>query len=98
MFDCTSSLIAVKYTVAMTSALAAAVVVKEFCCLIEPWIGCSKLTSEKYYAHTKFCQFHNGDPQLNFIQHPKTNFPELWACSGNLGKFPPRENIRYIIL
>ena len=36
-------------TVAVTSTLAAAIVVKVFCCLIVFCIGCSKLILEKYY-------------------------------------------------
>ena len=39
---------------AITSTLAAAIVVKVFCCLAESCIGCSKLMLEKYYVRAKF--------------------------------------------
>ena len=36
--------------------------------------GSRKFILEKYFAHAKFHQCYNGDPQSNFMQHPKINF------------------------
>ena len=40
-------------------------------------MGSNKLTLEKYYARAKFRQYHNINPQSNFIQHPRINFPDF---------------------
>ena len=36
------------------NTVAATIVVKAFCCLIESCIGCSKFILEKYYGRAKF--------------------------------------------
>ena len=79
-------------TIAITSALAATIVMKVFCYLVEPCIGSTKSILENYYSHAKFHQCQNGNPQSNFIQHSRIKFPKLWAHSGNLEKLAPREN------
>ena len=67
-----------------SSKVVATILVKVFCCLIESWIGCSKLILEKYYDRAKFRQ---TDTQSNFIQQSRINFAELWVNSGNSVKF-----------
>ena len=79
----------------MTSALAAATLNKSVL-LLNGALGSCKLTSkfciEKYCTYTKLHQCHNNNPQLNFTQLPRINFPELWAHSWNLGKFASRKD------
>ena len=66
-----------------------------FCCLLNP-MASSKLglnnihrQSEHNCAQTKFF---NSNPQSNFIQQPRIDFPKLWAYLWNSRKFAPRKN------
>ena len=60
--------------VAITSVLAA-VMVKQKCLLLNGALGSNKLTLEKYYvyARAKFRQYHNINPQSNFIATASQN-------------------------
>ena len=62
------------------------------CLLLGEALGSSRLILEKYYARTSFCQCHYNDPQSNFTQQPRINFPEFWTHLWNSRNSTPREN------
>ena len=52
---------------------------RQKCFLLNGALRSTILALEKHYICAKFHQCHNSNPQSNFIQHSKINFPELYA-------------------